>query len=347
MQIRHDQLQTSVNKQLHSLYFLFGEEPLLLQESADYLRSVAFKLGFSERLLFTLESATSFDWETFACAFSMGSLFSDKKIIELILHHPKLNDHGTNIFKNIPVLLDNNPHILFLIRAGQLSPAIQKSAWFTALTQYKHAVTIPHRLLNQNQLSNWILQYANQKKLKLDSTVLHAMLQQNEGNILAAHQELNMLDFIFSNPKTMTSINLKQYQEMMTLTRQSRCTVFDLQDALLQGDAQKSLKILSAFKPSEFILILWSVSKILRLLINLHYQLNNQVSLAQALQALSIWPRSAPLYTVAVKRLSLITLNKALQQTLQMDTDFKTGENTQAWRDLIDLCLRMTTTTCR
>lgn len=351
MQIRPEQLEASVSKKLNSLYILFGEEPLLVQESADYLRSFALTLGFCERLLFTLESPASFDWDAFTYSFTMGSLFSEKKIIELILHHTKFNDQGNELFKQIPLLLANNPNILFLIRAEQLSPAVQKSAWFSALTQHSHnhTIVIPHRLLNKNQLSNWIVRCTNQKYLKLEPAILQAILQQNEGNTLAASQEIAMLDFIYSTPGKMTSINLEQYQEIMSLTRQSRFTVFDLQDVLLQGDTQKTLKILSALNPSEFMLILWSVSKIVRVLISLDYQLNNQlnnqVSLPQALQALSIWSRSAPLYTMAIKRLSLTILNKTLQQLHKIDTDFKTGGAAQAWRDLIDLCLKMTTAT--
>ncbi len=345
MQVRPEHLTVSVNKKLYSLYLLFGEEPFLLQESADYLRSFATTAGYSERLLFTLESAASFDWDAFSYAFTMGSLFCEKKIIELILHQPKLNDQGIALFKQIPLLLSNNTNILFLVRAGQLSPAVQKSAWFSALTQhsYNHTVVIPHYVLNKTQLSNWILQTSAQKKLKLAPEVLQAITQQNEGNLLAAHQEIAMLDFIYSTPEKMTAITLEQYQGIMSLTKQSRFTVFDLQDAILQSDSEQTLKVLSALNPSEAILILWSISKVLKVLISLHYQLNNGIALPQALQAVSVWSRSAPLYTMAVKRLPLAVLNKALQQTHQMDIDFKTGNTPQAWRDLIDLCLKIST----
>lgn len=341
MQLRPEHLGTHLKKTLNPLYCLWGEELLLIQESADQIRSAALTLGFTERLLFTLESEASFEWDDFISACTTQSLFSEKKMIEILFQTNKITDKGMLFFKDLPKILTDNPDIVLLIRAGSLSPAIKKSSWFTALMQYERSIMIPHPFLDKNQLTNWIVSQSTQRRLKLDAAALQAMSTQNEGNVLAAHQELDMLDFIFNKPGKINPIDLAQYQTIMTLTQQSRFTVFDLQDALLKGDPKRVLHILSALEPSEFILILWAIAKVIRVLIQLHHQLNQNKSLPQAIQALGIWSRSAPLYTQAVKRLSLPLLNQALQQSQQMDTQFKTGEAKQAWRDLISMCLTL------
>lgn len=343
MQLRPDSLSTHLKNKLETLYCLWGEEPLLIQESADQIRSHAVAMGFTERLLFTLESETSFEWDEFITACTTQSLFSDKQIVEIIFQTNKLTDKGMPFIKELPYVLSDNPNILVLIRAGALSPATKKSAWFTGLSQYAHSVMIPHGILDKNQLTNWIIKQANERHLKLEPDVLQAMVTQNEGNVLAAHQELDMLNFIFSQPKQISVIQLPQYQQIMALTQQSRFTVFDLQDTLLKGDSKRVLHILSALDPSEAILILWAIAKILRTLIQIHTQLNQNKPLAQAISSLGIWSRSVPLYTMAVKRLTLPALHQALQQVQQMDAQFKTGESKQAWRDLISLCLSLST----
>ena len=61
MQLALSQLAAHLQKGLRSLYTLHGDEPLLAQEAADAIRTVARSQGFSERTVYTVAGA-HFDW---------------------------------------------------------------------------------------------------------------------------------------------------------------------------------------------------------------------------------------------------------------------------------------------
>ena len=47
MNISLENLNDALKKKLHNYYLLSGDEPLLIQESLDLIRSAAAKVGFS------------------------------------------------------------------------------------------------------------------------------------------------------------------------------------------------------------------------------------------------------------------------------------------------------------
>lgn len=335
MQIQADQLEFHLKSHLNPFYFLWGDEPLLIQESADKLRSVAFEHGFTERILFSLESEHSFEWDKLTHSCTSYSLFSEKKIVELILHSAQLKDP--------PFILNNDPAILLLIRAGALTASAKKSNWFKKINQHPNGVLISHETLNKNQFKKWLVKQAYLKGLELSPEVIETLIQQNEGNLLAARQEIEMLYFIYQQPNTISNIHLDQYKQIMALNYQSRFTPFDLQNAILKGDLQRILHVLSVLERSELILILWVISKVIRNLLQLHHKVRHNILLSQAFQKLSIWPSLIPLYTGAMKRLSLPLLNEALHSAQKIDKDFKTGNPAHAFRSLISLCLTLGT----
>ena len=81
-----EQLSLSLTRQPTTLYFLVGEDPLLLAESQDAIQQAAFKQGFDEK--WGLEINPSTDWNAlFERVQSMG-LFFNKQCILLDLPFP-------------------------------------------------------------------------------------------------------------------------------------------------------------------------------------------------------------------------------------------------------------------
>ena len=90
----HSHLQNSLqNKELSPIYIISGDEPLLIQEAADGIRSAARKLGFSEREIFDVDAR--FDWNNVFNETNALSLFADKKILELRIASGKPGDKGS------------------------------------------------------------------------------------------------------------------------------------------------------------------------------------------------------------------------------------------------------------
>ncbi|HGX93445.1 MAG TPA: DNA polymerase III subunit delta, partial [Candidatus Tenderia sp.] len=90
MQIRAEQLKTQLKQGLQPLYFVYGDEPLLVQEACDTIRAAARTSGCSERELHTVEPG--FDWGGFLEAGDAMSLFAERKLIELRMPTGKPGD---------------------------------------------------------------------------------------------------------------------------------------------------------------------------------------------------------------------------------------------------------------
>ena len=77
---------------LKPVYFLAGDEPLLLIETSDALRARARELGYLEREI--LDAESGFDWDDLARAASGMSLFASRKLIDLRVPTGKPNKDG-------------------------------------------------------------------------------------------------------------------------------------------------------------------------------------------------------------------------------------------------------------
>lgn len=63
MKIKPEQLSRTLNNDELPLYWLTGDEPLLMQEAADAIRKHYKEKGFAEREVFNVDK--SFDWSLF------------------------------------------------------------------------------------------------------------------------------------------------------------------------------------------------------------------------------------------------------------------------------------------
>ena len=82
MQIRPEQLEAQLARELKALYTIHGDEPLQAQEAGDAIRAAARAAGFAERKVFTV-SGTHFDWSGVIGAAQAMSLFASAQLIEI------------------------------------------------------------------------------------------------------------------------------------------------------------------------------------------------------------------------------------------------------------------------
>ena len=119
-------------------------------------------------------------------------------------------------------------------------------------------------------------------------------MQHHEHNLLAAKNSLMRVADTFPDLK-----QIQTEQLYACLQDQSRYTTYDLSDALLAGNFAQSVKIyqylIAAGEPDS--LILWTLSKEMRLLMQLFEQPHN------ALQ-LGIWNTKVSQYQQALRRLN-------------------------------------------
>ena len=79
MNIKPEQLQNSLSKQIATIYFAFGAEILLVEQSLSMIKEVAKQDGFNERFRFDIDG--NFSWDNIISLISSPSLFAEKRII--------------------------------------------------------------------------------------------------------------------------------------------------------------------------------------------------------------------------------------------------------------------------
>ena len=83
MRLRANQLDAELKKTLLPIYFVTGDEPLLVQEALDSIRFACKQYGYDERKIFDVDR--KFDWQTLLEESNTLSLFSEKILTELRL----------------------------------------------------------------------------------------------------------------------------------------------------------------------------------------------------------------------------------------------------------------------
>ena len=187
MQLRAEQLEAHLRKGLAPLYVIHGDEPLLALEAADAVRAAARARGFAEREVFIAERG--FDWSELAHAGASRSLFGGAKIIELRVPTGKPGAEGGATLAAHCARLD--AEVLTLVSLPRLDRATQASAWFTALAGA--GVVIEVWPVERARLPEWIGARLARQGQRASRSVLEFLADRVEGNLLAAHQEVQKL----------------------------------------------------------------------------------------------------------------------------------------------------------
>ena len=125
MKIKPEQLSSSLKQALKPLYWVNGDEPLLLQERTDQIRAYCRDNDFQDREVFSVDR--SFNWELFSQATGNLSLFTEKKLIELRFSAARLEDTGKQALQKY--VEDPNPDYVILISSPRIEPATLNTKW--------------------------------------------------------------------------------------------------------------------------------------------------------------------------------------------------------------------------
>ena len=185
--LRLEQLQAHLERELRPLYVIHGDEPLLALEAGDAIRARARANGFSERLVLAAERG--FDWNELGASGASLSLFGDKKLIELRLVSGKPGSDGAEAIEAFCAKLP--PDALTLVALPRLDRAGQASPWFKALEA--KGVVVNVYPVERARLPEWIAARLARQKQSAARDTLQFLADCVEGNLLAAHQEIQKL----------------------------------------------------------------------------------------------------------------------------------------------------------
>ena len=199
MQIAAEQLPAQLQRGLHTLYTIHGNEPLLVQEALDAIRTAARQQGFAERSSHTVSGA-HFDWSAVQAACNSLSLFSARQIVEIHIPTGKPGKDGPAVLQQLAQESRANPDTLLLVTLPRLDKATKSSAWFAALEQCGASIAI--NAVERPALPRWIAQRLQQQGQRVSSgqegeQALRFFADRVEGNLLAAHQEIQKLALLY------------------------------------------------------------------------------------------------------------------------------------------------------
>ena len=197
MQVRFEQLPDHLARGLANVYTVHGDEPLRAQEAADAIRAAARAAGATERKVFVASGAW-FDWSGVIGASQAMGLFADQQLIEIRIPSGKPGKDGGEALQRLAA--EAGPDSRLLVHLPKLEWQQQKGAWFSALDAA--GVTIAADPIERNALPAWLAKRLGAQGQRVEDgpageTTLAFMADRVEGNLLAAHQEIQKLALLY------------------------------------------------------------------------------------------------------------------------------------------------------
>ena len=317
MQLSPNQLQPHLQKGLRSLYTLHGDEPLLIQEAADAIRIAARARGYTERTSHTVAGA-HFDWSEVLAAGGSLSLFADKQIVELRIPSGKPGKDGSVAIQQIAGSAKGNDSTLTLIMLPRLDRMTRTGGWFSALEA--HGITIQVEPVERNALPQWIAQRLSVQGQRVAAgeegqRTLQFFADRVEGNLLAAHQEIQKLALLHPPGE----LSFEQVES--AVLNVARYDVFKLSEAVLAGHAARVQRMLDGLKAEgeAEVLVHYTLSEDIRALKRVKDAMNQGRPLPMALREQRVWGARERLFERVLPRLSDASLANLLQAAHQVD----------------------------
>ncbi len=339
MQVSADQLGNQLRRGLAPLYFISGDEPLLIDECIHTIRVAAAAAGFGEREVVNVESG--FDWDGFYASLQSGSLFSRRRLVELRLPTGRPGDAGGKLL----VELAQSPptDIALIVRCGKLDKGVRATKWAKALETA--AVTVTVYPLEHAQLPRWIDRRMRAAGLVPGAGVTELLAYHSEGNLLAGAQEIEKLVMQFGAGE----VGLDDIEGV--LGDNARYSVYALADSCLRGARAEIVRILRTLRAEGEApaLVSWALVREIRILARLAAELlkiGGEASGARLEQVLDahrdlVWAKRRTLVTSALKRGDVAYWRRLLQQAAHTDRVVKGRAPGEPWQTLECLALAM------
>jgi DNA polymerase III subunit delta len=343
MQLAPAQLNPHLSKGLKPLYTLHGDEPLLVQEAADAIRAAARSQGYTERSVHTVAGA-HFDWSAVLAAGGSLSLFADKQILEVRIPSGKPGKDGSGALQQLAESAVGNDSTLTLVLLPRLDFQSKKSGWFAALDA--NGITIELQPVERNALPQWIAQRLARQGQRVASgeqgqRTLQFFADRVEGNLLAAHQEIQKLALLYPAGE----LSFEQVEG--AVLNVARYDVFKLSEAVLAGQAGRVQRMLDGLQAEgeAAVLVHYTLAEDIRALKRVKDATAAGRPLPMALREQRVWGLKERLFERVLPRLSATVLANLLHAAHVVDGIVKglkaPGWPTDEWQALHRLAMQL------
>jgi len=254
MRISTEQLQQHLSRELKPLYAVFGDETLLALEASDRIRARARAEGHAERDVLTVDSG--FKWSELAFAGNSQSLFATRRILELRIPTGRPGTEGSEALARYCEGLP--PDTVTLVVLPGIDWRAQKAGWFEALD--RAGVTVEAKSVIRKALPEWLAGRLRAQNQETDKETLDFIADRVEGNLLAAHQEVQKLALLFPAG----TIAFDPVREAVLDV--ARYDVFNLGEVLIEGDVLHLARMMDGLRGEGIAppLVLWAIAEEIR-----------------------------------------------------------------------------------
>ncbi|MDX1696991.1 MAG: DNA polymerase III subunit delta [Thiohalobacterales bacterium] len=327
MQLKPEQLDAHLKKNLAPVYFISGDEPLRVMEAADAVRAAARARGYDERDVLTVQAG--FDWASLQAEAGNLSLFSAQRIIDLRLPTGKPGKEGAQALRDFAGQPPEDT--LLLVTAGKLEPAARKSKWVQALDAV--GVVMYVWPLGTQEFPAWIRQRMQRRGLQPTSEAVSMLAERVEGNLLACVQEIDKLYLLQGEGEVDADAVARLVADS------ARYDVFGLVDAALAGDLARSIRILHGLQAEGVApqVVLWALAREIRSLAAMTTAVARGEAVPAVLARHRVWANRKALVGGALQRLRPAGCSAMLRQCAAIDRISKGRGAGNAWDELLQL----------
>ncbi len=289
MQIRDDALAAHLGRELRPVYTVWGDEALLAQEAGDAIRAAARAAGCSERQVHTVSGA-HFDWSSLLGAAQALSLFAERQLVEIRIPSGKPGKDGSDALQRYceAAIAGAGRDVITLVQLPRLDGQQQRSAWFAALDRAGLMVRV--QPVERAALPQWIAERMSRQGQRVAAgdegrRSLAFFADRVEGNLLAAHQEIEKLALLYP------AGDLGFEQIEAAVLNVARYDVFRLGEAVLAGQTARALRMLDGLRAegAAAVLVHWTLAEDIRALKRVKDALGAGRPLPLALREARVW----------------------------------------------------------
>jgi len=246
------------------------------------------------------------------------SLFADRQMVEVRIPSGKPGKDGSAALQQLADAARGNDSVLTLVLLPRLDKATRSSAWFAALDG--QGVSLQIDSVERQSLPPWIAQRLSQQQQRVlpgeeGQRTLQFFADRVEGNLLAAHQEIQKLGLLYPAGE----LSFEQVES--AVLNVARYDVFKLSEAVLAGNAprvQRMLDGLQAEGESE-VLVHYTLAEDIRALKRVKDAVSLGQPLPMAMREQRVWGLKERLFERVLPRLTPMALDNLLHAAHTVD----------------------------